>query len=113
MTVYDAEPAQLDLHLPPADQSVTITFNAGALDVTGVWEFAVRDAYAADLVRLAPVVVTTAAADGVLVVPFTETALLALIGQSNDAYQGVYTLQRDTLPVIGGTFRVSQKATRD
>lgn len=111
MTTYDAGPTQLDMSVSPADQSVTFTFT-GAPNISGTWEFAVRDAYAADTVTYAPVVVTTNAATGVIVVPFTETALLALIPTGHDVYQGRYTMERNTLPVFAGTFTVDQKATR-
>lgn len=111
MTTYDAGPTALDIVVSPADQSVTFTFT-GAPNVAGTWEFAVRDAYSADTIRYAPTVVTTNAATGVIVVPFTETALLALIASGYDTYQGRYTMERNTRPVFAGTFTVDQKATR-
>ena len=111
MTTYDAGPTQLDIIVSPADQSVTFTF-AGSPNISGTWEFAVRDAYAATDIRYAPVVVTTDATTGVVVVPFTESALLGLIPPGHDVYAGRYTMERNTLPVFAGTFTVDQKATR-
>ena len=113
MTVYNTTPATLDLYLAPGSQSVTFTFNNGALNMTGTWAFTVRDSFESDTARLEPTVNTTGAATGTIVVPFTEAQLLGLIGTNRGLYEGVYTIERNTMPIFSGVFRIEQKATRD
>lgn len=107
--------ADFPIELDPGDRSIAFVFD-GAPTLTGTWKGKVRDGWSSTSTALdfTSVIDTSAAGSPTykITVAFTEAQLLGLIPSGADHYEGVYTIEKDTVPWYSGTFRVNQKASR-
>lgn len=110
MATVERLPATLNLRLKPGNQS--INFDASPADLTGTWVVKIRKSLGNDTALLTPTMDTTDAADGVVVLPFTEEQLAGLIPEGASQFVGVWEAQKDSVPWFAGSIRVDQKASR-
>jgi len=107
--------ADFPIEIDPGNRTITFVFD-GAPALTGTWKGKVRDAWSSTSAALdfTTGIDTSAAGSPTykITVTFTEAQLLGLIPSGANYYEGVYTIEKDTVPWYSGVFRVNQKASR-
>lgn len=112
----DFSATDLDLTLPVAAATYTFAFVSGsadgtAVDVSGTWVAKTRATLTSAAADLTWTLSSSSASVGIIKASFTESQLQALTSGSS-SYSGVYSIQKDTIPVYEGRFVVLNKASR-